>query len=544
MNYLTIVLSGIVIGAYILYKATKRSPFWDIPGPKSNSFIHGHICELLQNQVGLTDFEWQENYGDVVRFKGSFGSEYLMISDPKALQRIFQTSGYRWRKTPQRREFSRLLAGKGLAWADGDVHKRQRKIMLPGFSAPEAKHLLPFFSSCAAALCSRWTDMLSASSEQCQVFNVADWISRATLDAIGQAAFDYDFGATNNQDTELSKLYQNLMIKTFGTPSKTALLMLDLTRYIPLSVMEFLDNHNPRFSLIHRVNNLAHVTAKYLVDMKSGLLLEGKNKKDIMSLLAVKANKEASQNPKLQLSEEELLAQMRVLLFAGHETSGTSLTFALFELVRNPELQTRLRKEIRNTERKIAERGDVEVTAQDLESMPFLNAVVKETLRFHPVAVHLFRIAVEDDVLPLMKPIVATTGEILKEVVVPKGTRIVGSIPAYNSAFDHADAFTFNPDRWLDPGHVKNSVSLGVYANLATFSAGIRSCIGWRFAVLEMQAFLVELIKNFEFSATPALEGIRREPALLMTPSIEGELDKGSQMPLKVAFAKRSDDDS
>ncbi|KAJ3929934.1 MAG: cytochrome P450 [Lentinula lateritia] len=546
MNSLTIALSGIVIGAYILYKATKRSPFWNIPGPKSNSFILGHVCELLQNQVGLTDFEWRENYGDVVRFKGSFGSDYLMISDPKALQRIFRTSGYRWRKTPQRREFSRLVAGKGLAWADGDVHKRQRKIMLPGFSAPEAKHLLPFFSSCAAALCSRWTDILSASSEQCQVFNVADWISRATLDAIGQAAFDYDFGATNNQDTELSKHYQNLMIKTFGTPSKTALLMLDLSRYIPLSVMEFLDNHNPRFSLIHRVNNLAHVTAKYLVDMKSGLLLEGKNKKDIMSLLAVKANKEASQNPKLQLSEEELLAQMRVLLFAGHETSGTSLTFALFELVRNPALQTRLRKEIRNTERKVAERGDVEVTAQDLESMPFLNAVVKETLRFHPVAVHLFRVAVEDDVLPLMKPIVATTGEILQEVVVPKGTRIVGSISAYNRHEDvfGSDAFTFNPDRWLNPGHIKNSVSLGVYANLATFSAGIRSCIGWRFAVLEMQAFLVELIKNFEFAATPALDGIRREPAFLMTPSIEGELDKGSQMPLKVAFAKRSDDDS
>ncbi|KAJ3850478.1 cytochrome P450 [Lentinula lateritia] len=543
MNSLTIALSGVVIGAYILYKAIKRSPFWNIPGPKSNSFILGHVCELLQNQVGLTDFEWQQNYGDVVRFKGSFGSDYLMISDPKALQRIFQTSGYRWRKTPQRREFSRLVAGKGLAWADGDVHKRQRKIMLPGFSAIEAKHLLPFFSSCAAALCSRWTDILSASSEQCQVFNVADWISRATLDAIGQAAFDYDFGATNNQDTELSKLYQNLMIKTFGTPSKTALLMLDLSRYIPLSVMEFLDNHNPRFSLIHRVNKLAHITAKYLVDMKSGLLLEGKNKRDIMSLL-VKANKEASQNPKLQLSEEELLAQMRVLLFAGHETSGTSLTFALFELVRNPELQTRLRKEIQNTERKIVERGDVEITAQDLESMPFLNAVVKETLRFHPVAVHLFRIAVEDDVLPLMKPIVASTGEILKEVVVPKGTRIIGSIPAYNRHEDvfGSDASTFNPDRWLNPGHVKNSVPLGVYANLPLPDIAMIKNIGR--SVLEMQAFLVELIKNFEFAATPALDGIRREPAFLMTPSIEGELDKGSQMPLRVAFSKQLDEDS
>ncbi|KAJ3758781.1 cytochrome P450 [Lentinula raphanica] len=534
------IIASIVVGACIVYKLTKRSPFWNIPGPKANSFIFGHICELLQNQVGLTDFEWKRTSGDIVRFKGSFGSDYLMISDPKALQRILQTSGYKWRKTPQRREFSRLVAGKGLAWADGDVHKRQRKIMLPGFSAPEAKNLFPFFSSCAATLCSRWTDVLSTSNEQSQTLDVSDWMSRATLDAIGQAAFDYDFGAMSDQDTELSKLYRSLTVKIFGTPSKTALLVLDLYRYIPDWVMEFIHDHNPRMSLLHRVNHLAEVTAKNLVETKSELLLQGKNKKDIMSLL-VKANLEASQNPKLRLSEAELLAQMRVLLFAGHETSGTSLTFALFELARHPEFQDRLRKEIRDVERNIMERGITEFTVQDLDSMPILNAVVKETLRFHPVAVHLFRVAVEDEVLPLSKPIVSTTGESLRELVVPKGTRIVGSIPAYNRHKDvfGIDAFEFNIDRWLQPGYINNDVSVGVYANLATFSAGIRSCIGWRFALLELQAFLVELIRNFEFTTTPALDGIRRESAFLMAPTLEGEVEKGSQMPLKVSIARR-----
>ncbi|KAJ3892341.1 cytochrome P450 [Lentinula edodes] len=573
---ITLLTVGFIIGAYIIYNVNKRSPFWNIPGPRSHSFILGHICELFQNQVGLTDFEWQETYGNVVRFKASFGSDYLMISDPKALQRVFQTSGYRWRKTPQRREFSRLTSGKGLAWADGmdntplpylclktlagDVHKRQRKIMLPGFSAPEAKNFFPFFSSCAAMLCSRWTDIISASSEQYQVFNVSEWMSRAALDAIGQglmnfrslrllpytlssAAFDYDFGATKDQDTELSKLYQGLMAKTFGAPSKTALLLLELFQYVPTSVMEFVNNHNPRFSSLHRVAHVAEATARHLVDTKSDLLSEGKNKKDIMSLL-VKANQDAALHPKARLSEEELLAQMRVLLFAGHETSSTMLSFALFELVRNPELQSRIRKEIRSVEKNIEERGDTEFTAQDLESMPLLGATVKETLRFHPVAMHLFRVAVEDDILPLSKPIITTTGEILHELVVPKGTRIVGSVPAYNRNKDvfGDDSFEFNPDRWLE-GHVNNDVSLGVYANLATFSAGIRSCIGWRFAVLELQAFLVELIRNFEFEATPALERIRREAAFVMTPTIEGELGKGSQMPLKVAFSARDNEE-
>ncbi|KAJ4468369.1 cytochrome P450 [Lentinula edodes] len=319
---ITLLTVSFIMGAYIIYNVNKRSPFWNIPGPRSHSFILGHICELFRNQVGLvsrlemyvcigvhsylqnvrqTDFEWQETYGNVVRFKASFGSDYLMISDPKALQRVFQTSGYRWRKTPQRREFSRLTSGKGLAWADsmdntplpsfclktlaGDVHKRQRKIMLPGFSAPEAKNFFPFFSSCAATLCSRWANIISASSEQYQVFNVSEWMSRAALDAIGQAAFDYDFGATKDQDTELSKLYQGLMAKTFGAPSKTALLLLELFQYVPTSVMEFVNNHNPRFYSLHRVAHVAEATARHLIDTKSDLLLEGKNKKDIMSLL-------------------------------------------------------------------------------------------------------------------------------------------------------------------------------------------------------------------------------------------------------------------
>ncbi|KAJ4471510.1 cytochrome P450 [Lentinula aciculospora] len=427
MNSSATLLIGIIIGTYIYYKVTKRSPFWIIPGPKSDSFILGHICELFQNQVGL-----QETYGDVVRFQGSFGSNYLMISDPKALQRIFQISGYRWRKSPQRREFSRLTSGKGLGWADGMeaiVHyfnSFPHPLMLPGFSAPEAKNFLPFFSSCAAALCSSWTDIISASSEQERVFNISEWASRAAFDAIGQVA------------------------------------------------------------------HVAEATAKHLVETKSGLLLEGKNKKDIMSLLGgVKANLEAPLNSKVRLSEEELLAQMRVLLFAGHETTSTTLSFALFEL-------SRLRKEIRSV---IAGRGDTEITAQDLDSMPLLGAMVKETLRFHPVVMHLFRVAVEDDALPLSKPIL-TTG---------------------------IKTFLETTDGWS--GHVTSGVSLGVYANLAAFSAGIRSCIGWRFAlrVLELQAFLVELLGNFEFTATPALERI-------------GELEKGSQMPLRVAFARRDDE--
>lgn len=69
----------------------------------------------------------------------------------------------------------------------------------------------------------------------------------------------------------------------------------------------------------------------------------------------------------------------------------------------------------------------------------------------------------------------------------------------------------------------------------------VRSCIGWKFAVLELQAFLVELIGTFEFSLTPESWKIRREGALVMIPTVEGEVEKGSQLPLRVRFASREE---
>ncbi|KAF5372716.1 hypothetical protein D9757_011651 [Collybiopsis confluens] len=105
------------------------------------------------------------------------------------------------------------------------------------------------------------------------------------------------------------------------------------------------------------------------------------------------------------------------------------------------------------------------------------------------------------------------------------------------------DAHTFNPYRWLEPNHVKKGgASLGPFVNLAIFSAGVRVCVGWRFAVVELQAFIVELLSNFEFFKTPQIDKIRPEMAIAVVPTIEGESEKGTQLPLKVTFARKGEE--
>jgi len=114
-------------------------------------------------------------------------------------------------------------------------------------------------------------------------------------------------------------------------------------------------------------------------------------------------------------------------------------------------MQSRLRAEIREIEASVQARGDAMLTISDFDDMPYLNAIIKEcdivqtarsygdaglslqeVLRFSPVGYQVYRCASQDDVVPLSKPITTRTGKIIHELHVPKGTRIVVSIAAYN----------------------------------------------------------------------------------------------------------------
>lgn len=106
----------------------------------------------------------------------------------------------------------------------------------------------------------------------------------------------------------------------------------------------------------------------------------------------MKAN--ASEDPKTKLSDYEMLSQVRsvklfleaqsgiysgfrTMMLAGHETTANSISFSLLELAKHPEVQMRIRQEIRETNFAKATRGESELHVQDLDSMPYTIAVVK-----------------------------------------------------------------------------------------------------------------------------------------------------------------------
>ncbi|KAK7056385.1 hypothetical protein VNI00_002939 [Paramarasmius palmivorus] len=501
------------VAGYLLYTKLRPSALSSLPGPPSRSFLLGNLADFSETDAGLISI-------GKIDMEAWFISraDRLLITDPRSLQHILQTTTYTWRKWSEKKEFDRRTTGYGLLWADGDTHKRHRKVMQPAFSASEAKAFLPLFSSRAALITTKWNDMLVANGELTATVDINWFASRATLDAIGQAAFDYDFGVMNNTNNEFAAVYQSLLFMgrsgALGLPSHIEIFLLDVAGLLPRRVLAWLTEHGrgPRFETIRKAEQIANQVSKEVLDERQrefNSLGSGSLKKDLMSLL-LKAN--ASANPLAQLSEIEIISQIR------------TIAWTLMELVKNPEIQARLREEIRKAERLVSNRNGNGFTVKDFEEMSYLGAVLKESLRFHPVAVYLHREASEDDVLPLSKPIVTKTGDILTELPVPRGTRAAISIAAYNRNKElwGEDAHEFRPERWLEPG--RKGASLGVYANL----------------VIELQAFLVELISNFEFLPTDKTSRIRRIPCgPVMQPFVEGEFEKGAQLPLRIKIAPR-----
>jgi len=313
--------------------------------------------------------------------------------------------------------------------------------------------------------------------------------------------------------------------------------MQNVAHYVPMPLLEILYDYLPGKKLDKARQNrrAAHDVAEELLASKTEALLLGKGSRDVMSIL-VKAN--ASEDEQTRMSHYEMRSQMRTLMLAGQETTSNTLSFAFMELAKHPDVQTRLRAEIKAMERDVHMRGHSNFTVADLENMPYLQAVLKEILRFHPAVYHTFRQSAKDDILPLSKPITTLSGEVITEVPIRKGLRVVLSVAAYNRNKDiwGKDADAFNPDRWLDPKGQRGPM-VGVWNNLLTFAGGLRACIGWRFAIYELQAFLVELVANFEFAPTGDMSRVRRENSLVMVPTLEGEIEKGVQLPLHVSLA-------
>ncbi|CCM05089.1 uncharacterized protein FIBRA_07296 [Fibroporia radiculosa] len=224
--------------------------------------------------------------------------------------------------------------------------------------------------------------------------------------------------------------------------------------------------------------------------VKSQIELKEEGSRDIFSVLvrANEVNAQSAHTEKLILSDDELIANVFLMLFAGHETTAETLSATFALLAANQDAQEVLYKQI------------VEVVGTDRDPTPseyhqldkVLNAFY-EASRLFPASFAAGRIPVEDS--PLVIPDAHGSGRDAR-IVVPKGILVMGDVlgVAYNPRY-YPEPEKFLPSRWEGNGKTDMVTSFGL---------GPRGCIGRRFATTEAVAFLTMLLRDWK--AEPLLK--------------------------------------
>ncbi|KAJ7691358.1 cytochrome P450 [Mycena rosella] len=512
---------------YALYHAVQviyrdlTSPLRHVVGPKSPSFILGNFKEMADD-ARLTA-KWREQFGANFVFKGLFSISELHTSDLKAINHIVNNSSV-YRKAAFTRDSSTRLLGKGILAVELDDHKRHN----PAFGVAQIRVVTEVFVEKAMQLRDIWARQVTQENNESRI-EVLSWLRRMTLDVIGQAGFDYQFdtletkGKPNELDEVFTEMFHSPHAKTYNA-FRLAQSIVPILKLLPVPGSQVLQTARTKMQSIgSRIVSNSKAAIKASQDDKS---LGGR--RDLLAIL-LKANLSTNLPESQRLSDAEVIAQLPTFFFAGHETTSAATSWALHALSLNTGAQTKLREELQTI-------STDNPTMDELNSLPYLEMVVRETMRVHAPAVFTQRMAMEDDVLPLSKPYVDKYGKSHDSLPIPKGHMIHIPILAVNTDKEiwGEDANEFRPERWEQVPEAASAIP-GAWANLLTFFAGPHNCIGFRFSLVEMKALLFTLIRAFEFE--PAVPKGAIGPVtlgLLQRPTVLTEAGKGSGLPLIV----------
>ncbi|KAF8186856.1 cytochrome P450 [Mycena galopus ATCC 62051] len=493
---LAICLATLII-CTVHYLRSSRSLVRLIPGPKSPSWIYGNMPQLLlSREYGENEFQWQERYGQVYSIKGCFGEPRLMISDPATVKYILNTSVFAF--GPSQEKIGNILFGDGNVFmARGESHRHLRNLMNSSFSSKNVRAVLPAIMETARKLGDRW-EALSLSGG---AVDISRSLNDAALDAMGDAIFGYSFNALAGQ-SELAMMHRK-MTDLVSNPTESMQLIDAILSFIPNSVLRLVrDLPIPGLHMLQEYKKLTDALSLRLIAKK----------RDEGSLAS--AFLEDLTNTHDRVADKEIGVHFRTILIAGQETMGSTLNWIFYMLAQMENYQRDLRQEIQNKQGNLGE--------LDYNNMPLLNAFINasllEVLRMYSAFPLAERAATADCILPLSHPITTTTGIQISEIPIKKGQCFHVAIAAYHrlESVWGPDAREFKPSRWLQPDPCKGP-ALGPHASLLAFFGGPGVCLGWRFAILELQVFVVELVRRFSLSL-PKDDSVRTRVSTTLVP--------------------------
>jgi cytochrome P450 len=384
----------------------------------------------------------RRRYGETFTMRLAGLPPFVVFTNPADIKEIFTGNPEIFHAGSANSVLKPILGRSSLLLLDGERHMKERRLMMPSFHGERMHAYARIMEEAADRAIDRWP--VGAP------FSLHTEMQEITLDVIVRTVFGMSEGAAKD---ELRRSLVNML--SFGERPALLLLVGADGELRWRDWHERLGRFSPWASFRRTIDE---VDGRLLSEIRARRTSGGEGD-DVLSMLLGARGDDGE-----LMSDEQLVAEMKTLLVAGHETTATALTWTVLELQRHPAVLERLAREI--------ESGDE----------TYLDAVVKESLR--------------------LRPIVPMVGRRLQAAASIAGRSYpAGTVLTPNIYLTHR-----NPRVWKDPERFAPERFLDWKPNpyeFLPFGGGVRRCIGLAFALFEMKRVLARMVKRTRLRLAP-----------------------------------------
>ncbi len=417
----------------------------------------GSLLDLKADSLG-TYLRARHRHGDVVRITAGppgLRAQLYCVFSPEGAQQVLASESANFRKDNPFYQEVRESFGNGLLTSQDEDYLRQRRLVQPLFTRRRVDGYADAVAAETRATLDSWQEA------QGGVVDVCEEMTRLALRAVSRILFGTDTDATVGVVTRCFPVITDYVLRRGYSPAT-------IPRTWPTP-------SNRRAAAA--MDELYAVCDRIIGERRGAAPADGPGE-DLLTLLA------AAESPAAEgdasgggFDAAELRDQVLIFLLAGHETTATSLAFALHLLALHPEAQDRAREEISRV------LGDRTPGAADLDRLPYVTQVLKEAMRLYPAA-----------------PVIGRKAVAATEVgghTVPAGADVILAPWVTHRHPDHwPDPDRFDPDRFTPEAEAGRHR----YAWFP-FGGGPRACIGQHFSMLESVIALAMILREHAFEA-------------------------------------------
>lgn len=469
----------------------KIKPFDALPGPVSLPII-GTVWQFLlegllpgAKPIGkrILDRPSQriQQYGKTYRIQLSGKRSIVNISDPDDVKKVFRAEP----KFPKRFDIPVLdhyrkthEKSPGVFFANYEEWYKYRSVISKRMLRPkEVAEYVPTFNEIISEFIARLRRIrdVSGTEREHEILHLDNELFKWSFESVADVLFDRRFGCLQQEMNREAQEFINAISIFLNNLIPVSLLPVALYKiYETRRYKDFVNG----FDKMHELAEM--FIAEKIKELREkeqghapGSDVDGGREVFFEFLLASD-----------KLTEDDLLASVIDLLFAGVDTTSNTMQWALYLLAKNPSKQANLHQEVAS----VLEQAD-QLDVHTLAQMPYLKACIRETLRLYPVLSTMNRKLSQDTVLGGYS--------------IPAQTQVMFSTYYMSRSEEFfPDAASFKPERWLRDARSTPTEVSSAFASIP-FGFGTRMCLGRRIAELEMHLLLARLVQEFHLNYPP-----------------------------------------